>query len=88
MNSKSKNIRDLHRRINEFTRDHQPRNNLVYDEDGDLLAESHILNRWKNYLFQLLNVHRVSDVRQIEIHTDEPLVSESQLLRLKLLLQS
>jgi hypothetical protein len=40
----------------------------VQDEKGDLLADSHnILNRWKNYS-QLLNVHRVSDVRQIEIH--------------------
>jgi hypothetical protein len=34
-----------------------------------LLADSHnILNRWKNYFSQLLNVHSVSDVRQIEIH--------------------
>ncbi|PNF19996.1 hypothetical protein B7P43_G08657 [Cryptotermes secundus] len=29
------------------------------------LADSHILNRWKNYFSPLLNVHRVSDVRQI-----------------------
>jgi hypothetical protein len=46
----------------------------VKDENGDLLADSHILNRWKNYFSQLLNVHRVSDVRQIEMHTAEPLV--------------
>jgi hypothetical protein len=47
----------------------------VKDENGDLLADSHIiLNRWKNYFTQLLNVHRASDVRQIEIHTAEPLV--------------
>jgi hypothetical protein len=40
----------------------------VKAENGDLLAESHnILNRWKNYFFQLLNVHNVSDVRQIEV---------------------
>jgi hypothetical protein len=32
------------------------------------------LNRWKNYFAQLLNVHRVSGVRQI--HTAEPLVSD------------
>jgi hypothetical protein len=32
------------------------------------------LNRWKNYFSQLLNVHNVSDVRQIEVHTAEPLV--------------
>jgi hypothetical protein len=34
------------------------------------------LNRWKNYFSKLLNVHRVSDVRQIEIHTAEPLVPD------------
>jgi hypothetical protein len=40
----------------------------VKDENGDLLADSHnILNRRKNYLSQLLNVHNVSDVRQIEV---------------------
>jgi hypothetical protein len=40
-----------------------------------MLADSHnILNRWKNYFSQLLNVHNVSDVRQIEVHMVEPLV--------------
>jgi hypothetical protein len=34
------------------------------------------LNRWKNYFYQLVNVHGVNDVRQTEIHTAEPLVSE------------
>jgi hypothetical protein len=29
---------------------------------------------WKNYFSQLLNVHNVSYVRQIEVHTAEPLV--------------
>jgi hypothetical protein len=47
----------------------------VKDENGDLIANSHnILNRWKNYFSQLLNVHNVSDVRQIEVHMAEPLV--------------
>jgi hypothetical protein len=47
----------------------------VKDENGDLLAYSHnILNRWKNYFSQLLNVSNVSDVRQIEAHMPEPLV--------------
>jgi hypothetical protein len=42
---------------------------LVMNENGDLLADSHnILNRWKTSSL-LLNVHRVSDVRQIEICT-------------------
>jgi hypothetical protein len=47
----------------------------VKDGNCDLLADSHnILSRWKNYFSQLLNVHNVSDVRQIEVHTAEPLV--------------
>jgi hypothetical protein len=46
----------------------------VKDENGDLPTDSHnILNRWKNYS-QLLNVHNVSDVRQIEVHMVESLV--------------
>jgi hypothetical protein len=50
---------------------------LVKDENGDLPADSHtILNRWKNYFPQLLNVCKVSDVRQIEIHAAELLVPE------------
>jgi hypothetical protein len=35
-----------------------------------VLADLHnILNSWKNYFCQLSNVPRISDVRQIEIHT-------------------
>jgi hypothetical protein len=65
----------LHRGINEFKRGYEPINNLLKDENGDLLADPHnILNRWKNYFSQLLNVHNDSDVRQIEVHTAEPLV--------------
>jgi hypothetical protein len=46
----------------------------VKDENGDLLSKSHnILNRWKNYFSQLLNLHNVGDVRQI--HTAEILVA-------------
>ena len=43
------------------------------DEKGDLVADSHsIVARWRNYFFQLFNVHEVKDV----IHTAEPLVPE------------
>ena len=35
-----------------------------------------ILGRWRDYFSQLLNVHGVHDVRQIETHTAEPLVPE------------
>jgi hypothetical protein len=48
------------------------------DERGDLLADPHkILNRWKNYFCQLLNVHRAGGVRQTEMHTAEPLVPQT-----------
>jgi hypothetical protein len=40
-NSKNKNIRDLYRGRNEFKKGFQPKNNLVKDENGDLLADSH-----------------------------------------------
>jgi hypothetical protein len=76
-NSKNKNIRDLYRGINEFKKGYQPRTNLVKDERGDLVADPHkILNRWKNYFRQLLNVHGAGDVRQTEMHTAEPFVPE------------
>jgi hypothetical protein len=40
-------------------------------------TDSHsILERWRNYFSQLLNVHEVNDVRQTEIHTLQPLVLE------------
>jgi hypothetical protein len=64
------------RGIDEFKKGYHPRTNLEKFENGDLLGDSHnILNWWKNYS-KLLNIHRVTDVRQIEIHTAEPLVPE------------
>jgi hypothetical protein len=55
----------------------------VKDENGDLLADScNILNRWKNYS-QLLNLHRVTVVRQMEIRTAEPLVPDRNLFEVE-----
>jgi len=87
-NSKNKNIRDLHRGINEFKKSYQTRTNLVKDENGNLLADSHnILNRMKNYFGHLLNVHGANDVRQTEMHTSEPLLPKPS-FESKLLLKS
>jgi hypothetical protein len=75
INSKNKNITDLYRGINEFKKGYKPRNNLVMGKNGDVLADSHnIINRWKSYFSQLFNVHNVSDVRLIKIHTAKPVV--------------
>jgi hypothetical protein len=49
----------------------------VKDESGDLPADPHkILNRWKNYFCELLNVHGVDGVRQTEMHKAEPVVPQ------------
>jgi hypothetical protein len=61
----------------------------VKNENGNLLVDSHnMLNKCNKYSIKLLNVHRVSDLRHVEIHTAEPLVLGPRTLKLKLLLQS
>jgi hypothetical protein len=75
--SKDKNIRDLYKGINEFKKGYPPRPTLVKDKRGNLLVEPHkILNNWKNYFCQLLNVHGAGGVRQTEMHTAEPFVPD------------
>jgi hypothetical protein len=71
MNSKNMNIRDLYRGIDEFKRGYY---NLVKYENGYLPDSHNILKRLKNYFSQLVNVHSVRGIRQIEIHTVEPVV--------------
>ena len=52
---------------------------------GDLVTDSHsIVAKWRNHLFQLLNVHRVNDLRQTEIHTAEPLVPELSVFKVEM----
>jgi hypothetical protein len=51
---------------------------LIKDEKGGVFADSqNILNRRKNFFSELLNAYGVNDVRQMEVHTAELLVSES-----------
>jgi len=76
-NSKAKNIRDLYRSISDFKKGYQPRTNIVKDEKGDFVTESHsILPKWRNHFCQVLNIHRINDVRQTEICKAESLVPE------------
>jgi hypothetical protein len=84
-NKKNKNIRDLYRGINEFKKGYKPRINIINDENGNLLADPQsILNRWKNFFNQVLNLHGVHDVRQMDIHMAEPLVSEPSLAEVEI----
>jgi len=47
---------------------------LTLDVMLDLEDSHNILNIWKNYFHQLLNVHDVNDTRHTEIYTAESLV--------------
>jgi hypothetical protein len=83
--NKKKNIRDLYRGINEFKKGYKPRINIIKDENGNLLADpQNVLNSWKNFFNQVLNVYGVHDVRQMDIHTAEPLVPEPSLVEVEI----
>ena len=76
-NSKIKYIRDFYMDISDFKKDYQHRTNIVKDETSDLDTDSlRILARWRNHFSQLFSVRGVKIVRQAELHTAEPLVSE------------
>jgi len=78
----------LYRGINDVKMGYQPRTRTVKDEKGDLVADSHsIMARWRNYFSQILNVHGVSEVRQVEIHTAEPLVPKPSALEVELAIE-
>jgi len=84
-NSKVKNTRDLYRGITDLKKVYQPRTKIVMDEKGDLVTDSHsILARLRNHFSQVLNVHMISDVRQTEVHTAEPLVPEPSAFEVEL----
>ena len=74
-----------YRGINDMKKGYQSRTRIVKDKKGDLVADSHsVMVRWSNYFSQILNVHGVSDVREAEIHTVEPLVPERSALEVEL----
>ena len=68
-------MRDLYRGKSDIKQCYQPRTNIVKDEKCSLVTDSHnILPMWRNNCSQLWNVHVVSEVRQTEIYTVEPLL--------------
>ena len=67
----------MYRGINYLKKGYQHRTDIVEDEKGDLVADSHsILSSWRNHFSQLLNTYGVNDVRQTEIQIAEQLVPE------------
>jgi hypothetical protein len=84
-NIKNINIRHLYRGINEFKKGYQSRINIIKDEHGNLIADpQNVLNRWKNFFKQVLNIHTVHYVRQMDIHAAEPLVPEPSLVEVEI----
>jgi hypothetical protein len=72
-NNQNKNMKDMYRGINGFKKGYEPRINIRKDDDLNLIAHlQSILNRWKHFFNQVLNVHWVHNVRQMDIHTAEP----------------
>jgi hypothetical protein len=60
----------LCRGMNEFKKGYWPRKNLVKSDRGNLVADSHsIVDNCKSHFCLLLNLCRVTDVRQHEIRT-------------------
>jgi hypothetical protein len=58
--------------------------NVIKDENANLLADPEsLVNRWKHFFNQALNIYWVHDFRQIDIHTAEPLVPETSLFKMK-----
>jgi hypothetical protein len=81
-------MRNLYRGTSDFKKGYQPRTNVVQDEKGDLVTDSHsILAKWRNHFSQLFNVHGVSGVRWTEIHTAEALVPESSIFEVEMAIE-
>jgi hypothetical protein len=78
----------LYRGINEFKKGYQLRINIIKDENDNLLADPQsVLNRWKNFFNQMLNVHGVHGVKQKDIHTAETLVPEPSLVKVEIAIE-
>jgi hypothetical protein len=56
---------------------YQQRTNLLKDENDDLLVDSH----------NVLNLYNVHDIKQTEMHTAEPLVSEPSYFEVEIALE-
>jgi hypothetical protein len=75
----------LYRGINEFKEVYQLRINVTKDENGNLLADrQNVLDRWKKFFNQVLNIHGFHNVMQTDIHMAEPLVPEPSLVEVEI----
>jgi len=67
----------LYRGISAFNDGYKPRINVIKDDKGDLFTDSYsTVASWSKLCCQPLNAFEVSDVRQRDIHTADPVVPE------------
>ena len=83
-NGRKRDVREMYKGINSVKKGFQSRSNVVRDENGDLTADREgVLNRWKRYFEQLLNVHRnqggSNDDEDSNSETDEREMDEPSL---------
>jgi hypothetical protein len=58
---------------------------IIRDENGNLLADPQsVLNRWKNFFHQVLNVHGIHNAGHKDIQMAEPLVPETSLVTVEI----
>jgi hypothetical protein len=85
INEMESNNKNKNTDINEFKKGYQPVTNIIKYENDNILADpQNILNRRKNSFNQVLNIRGVHDVRQMDIHTAEPLVPEHSLVEVEI----
>ena len=59
------------------------------DGKGDLVTDCHrILDSWRNHFSQQFNAPGVNNVRQTEIHTAEPLLTEPSAFEFKMAIEN
>jgi hypothetical protein len=75
-NNKNKNIRNFYKGINEFEKEYQPRINIIQHDI--------VLNMRKNFFNQVLNVHGLHGVTEMDIRTAEPLIPEPSLVEVEI----
>jgi hypothetical protein len=67
---------------------YQPRTNIVKDEKCDLVTDFHsILASGRNHFSQLLNIHRINDITNTELHTAKPIVHEPSAFEVELAIE-
>jgi hypothetical protein len=63
---------------------YQPRINIIKDENSNMLIDPQsVMNRWRHFFNQVVNMHGVYYIRQMAIHISEQIVPEPSLVEVE-----